>query len=385
MESREKTKDSGRDQEPQRVLVTEASYQRIEPALEKVIEGLDLAGWYGGLKGKKVLIKPNMLGLFEPERHATTHPSLVSALVLLFREAGAEVMVGDNCGIGGYGLNRRAAKKTGIEEASLGAFRNVAQDTVQTKLDSRFLDSIVVSRDVLEADVVVSVPKMKTHGLTVVTGAVKNMFGMVAGAGKGAAHAAAPGLKDFARMLVSIYSLRPPDLTIMDGIVAMEGSGPSGGKPKPLGKILASTNAVACDAVMCRIMGFPPQEVYHLAYAVENGLGPVDPEAIEVLGKVENARFKLPVTVHKLRFVGRFVNQRFFAPVSRSRLILDRKLCKKCKMCVDGCPTGAMNMDDDLPWIDDEKCIRCLCCHELCPEQAWKTGGLLARFSSRRI
>jgi len=368
-----------------KVLVADASYEKIEPALDRVIEGLDLAAWYGGLKGKTVFIKPNMLGLFPPERHATTHPSLVKALVKFFRDAGAEVTVGDNCGVGGYGLNQRVARRSGIAAASDGAYVNVAQDTAMASLRSRFIDQLPVSRAMLEADVLVSAPKMKTHGFTVVTGAVKNMFGIIAGAGKSRAHASAAGVKDFGEILADIYAIRPPDLTIMDAVVAMEGGGPSSGDPRPLGNILASTNAVATDALMCRIMGYPPQEVHHLKNASRRGHGPLDESAIEVIGKIPaDGRFKLPLTVQRFRFTGRFVNQRFFRPVSRTKLYLDKKKCKNCKICVEGCPTGAMQTEEEFPGIDEEKCIRCFCCHELCPESAWDVRGFFGRFIGRR-
>jgi uncharacterized protein (DUF362 family)/Pyruvate/2-oxoacid:ferredoxin oxidoreductase delta subunit len=309
---------------------------------------------------------------------------MVSGLVALFRRAGAEVTVGDNCGVGGYGLSQRAAKKSGIQEASDGAFENIARDTTMASLKSRFLSELPVSRAMLEADVLVSVPKMKTHSLTVVTGAVKNMFGLVAGAGKGRSHASAPGIRDFGEVLADIFAIRPPDLTIMDAVVAMEGSGPSSGRPRQVGRVLAGTNAVAVDAVMCRLMGYPPQEVYHLNIAASRGHGPLGDDAIEVVGeKPAPVRFKLPTTINRLRFVGRFVNRRFFAPVSKTRLLLDKKLCKKCKICVDGCPTGAMEMDD-FPHINEDICIRCFCCHELCPESAWKVGGFLSRLSIGR-
>ncbi len=291
-------------------------------------------------------------------------------------------MVGDNCGVGGYGLNRRVANKTGIMEAAGGAYENVASDTVQVEMDSRFMDSIVVSRAMMDADVLVSLPKMKTHGLTLVTGAVKNMFGLVAGAGKGRAHASAPGNKDFGRILSDIFTIRPPDLTIMDAVTAMEGNGPSSGRPKQVNKILASYNAVAVDTVMCKMMGVPPEEVHHLRYASRRGHGPVELDRIEIIGEAPDGRFKLPVTVHRLSCVGRFINQRFFQPLSKSKLVLDKDKCKKCKLCVDGCPTGAMTMEE-YPAINDDICIRCLCCQELCPESAWQVKGFFGRYFSR--
>jgi uncharacterized protein (DUF362 family)/Pyruvate/2-oxoacid:ferredoxin oxidoreductase delta subunit len=367
------------------VLVTEADYERMGPALDRVLEGLDLGGWFAGLRGKKVFIKPNMLGLFPPESHTATHPSLVSALVALMRSAGAEVTVGDNSGVGGYGINERAARHTGIAAASDGAYVNVARDTVQVKLDSRFLQTIVVSRAMLEADVLVSVPKMKTHGLTVVTGAVKNMFGLVAGAGKGGAHAAAPGLADFGTLLAEIHSLRPPDLTIMDAVMTMEGNGPSAGTLKPLGRLIASPNAVAADAIMCEIMGYPPGRVHHLAAANRLGLGPLAREAITVIGQVPaGAKYRLPVTANHFSFLGWLVNRSFFPSIARSRLTVDESKCKGCRLCVDGCPTGAMQMGDRFPRVDAAVCIRCYCCQELCPESAWRMTSLLGRMMRSR-
>ncbi len=366
-----------------RVLVTDASYEHFEPVMPKIVEALDLEAWRKGLSGKIVFVKPNMIGLFPPDRHATTHPLVVSAIAEFFRKAGAKVMVGDNCGVGGYGLNQKVAQVTGIIDAVDDAYKNIALNTTLVSLGSKFMDSIAVSRDILEADLLIDVPKMKTHSLTVVTGAVKNMFGIVAGADKSQCHGLAPGIRDLSELLADIYSIRPPDLTIMDGIVSMEGNGPTSGTPKRVGKILASTNAVALDAVMCRIMGLPPEEVHHIRYASQGGLGPIDTDSIEIVGeRPERVPFKLPMRIKRLNFVARLINRGLFGTISRSKLVLDKKLCKKCKICVEGCPTGAMQMDE-FPGINEGKCIRCLCCQELCPESAWKSRGLMGRFQGR--
>jgi len=368
---------------PTRVLVTDASYDHLEPVISKIVKVLDLDAWYKGLSGKIVFIKPNMIGLFPPHQHATTHPLVISAIAKFFREAGAKVIVGDNCGMGGYGLNQKVAQVTGIIDAVNDAYKNIAINTSLVSLGSKFTDSIAVSRDILEADLLINVPKMKTHSLTVVTGAVKNMFGIVAGAGKSRCHRLAPGVRDFGELLADIYSIRPPDLTIMDGIVSMEGNGPTSGTPKHVGKILASTNAIALDAVMCRIMGLPPEEVHHIRHASQDGLGPIDTDSIEIVGeKPEEVPFKLPMTIKRFSFLGRLVNRGFFGTISRRMLVLDKKLCKKCKICVEGCPTKAMQMEE-FPGINEDRCIRCLCCQELCPESAWKTRGLMRRFQGR--
>ncbi|MBP7738794.1 MAG: DUF362 domain-containing protein [Spirochaetes bacterium] len=361
-----------------RVAIAEATYETMDAAVESLMSLLGMGPWLKKIKGKKVFIKPNLLGMFPRENQATTDPSLVSAIVRLVRDAGGRVTVGDNCGVGGYGLNEKVARHAGVFDASMGAYKNVAQATKLVKLDSRYLDSLVVSKDMVEADILISLAKMKTHSLTIVTGAVKNMFGLVAGAGKGKSHAAAPAAGDFGRILAEIFSIRPPDLTVMDAVMAMEGNGPSAGKPKFVGRVLASENAVALDAVMCRIMGISPELVHHIREASSLGHGPIDDASIEVLGAMPgNLKFKLPVTVSRFG-LSRIVNSGFFASLVRSSLVLDRDKCRKCGICKKECPTGAMGMDD-YPSIDQAKCIKCLCCQELCPDAAWSVKGLMGR------
>jgi len=372
------------DPERSRVAITDATYQTMESSVTALMEALDLQSWLEQLKDKKVFVKPNMLGAFPAGKHVTTSPELVKTVVCLVRKFEARVTVGDNCGVGGYGLNQRVAKSTGILEAAQGAYKNVAQKTIPVKLNSRYVNSVVVSRDMIEADILISLPVMKTHSLTVVTGGVKNMFGIVAGAEKGKLHGAAPGPADFGRMLAEICAIRPPDLTIMEAVTAMEGYGPSAGKPKWVGKVLASRNAVALDAVVCRIMGIEPDQVHHIREASLLGLGPIGAESIAIMGDLpRNLKFKLPLEANRFKLLP-FISSRFFGTLARSKLKLNKKKCKKCKLCVEGCPTGAMNMGE-LPWIDQQKCIRCLCCHELCPESAWEVKGLMRRLQGRSV
>jgi uncharacterized protein (DUF362 family) len=366
------------------VAITDATYDTMDSSVRTLMEILGLHPWLQGLRGKMVFIKPNLLGVFPAERHVTTSPELVKSMVSLVRDYGARVTVGDNCGVGGYGLNQRVAKHTGILEAAQGAYQNVAQKTTVVKLNSRHVNSVVVSRDMLEADVLINLPVMKTHSLTIVTGGIKNMFGIVAGGGKGNLHAAAPSTESFGRMLAEIFAIRPPDLTVMDAVTAMEGYGPSAGKPIWVGKILASKNAVALDAVVCRIMGIGPDQVHHVREASSLGHGPIDSASIEIIGNLpRNPKFKLPMEASRLKFI-QSISGYFFGRLVRNKLKLSKKKCRKCKLCVEGCPTGAMNMND-LPWIDEQKCIRCLCCCELCPESAWEMRGMMRRLQGHGV
>ena len=167
--------EQGHKAEKVRVCVRRATYDNIAELLPGMMESLDLRGWSEGRRGKTVLLKPNTTWIFPPERHATTHPALVAGLVRLFSDAGARVTVGDNCGVGGYGLNGKVGMITGIADAAGGCYRNVGRDILHVPLESQFAEMLPVSREMMEADVLVSVPKMKTHSLTLVTGAVKNI------------------------------------------------------------------------------------------------------------------------------------------------------------------------------------------------------------------
>jgi len=370
---------------PERILIFDADYSRMEKALDQVVEGLDLGSWLAATRGKKVWIKPNMLGLFPPERHVSTHPALVQALVKLFGSAGAEVMVGDNPGVGGYGLNEKVARRTGIYAAANGCYRNAGAKPKEIAVRSRFFQRMVVSEEMLTADLLINAPKLKTHSLTILTGAIKNMFGLLVGGCKGQTHRQAGRLEEFGEALVDLYQIRPADLTIMDAVVAMEGNGPTAGKPRPLNKILAGRNGVAVDLAAAALIGAAPRRIHHLRIAQERGLGPISLPELEIKGELKTvSRFRLPMTVSRFSTLSGWLNEFFYQTLLRPTLGLKRELCSRCRICVDHCPTGAMQMAD-YPLIDEPKCIRCFCCHELCPENAWEFRGLMRRLSARKF
>ncbi len=361
-------------------------YARLGEAFEELREKAGLKTFAQKVSGKKVLVKPNMLSAWEPEAGITTHPELVRATVDWLQAAGARVTVGDNCGMGGYGINERAAKVTGIREASQGTFVNIAKDLKEIEVQSRFFQKVIVSKAVLEADYVVNLPKLKTHALSHLTLGIKNMFGMLAGASKSRVHAAAQTAPDFGEALVDIFQLRPPDLTIVDGVVGMEGNGPSTGRVRKIGYLFAGENTPAVDGVIARLAGIPPDKVDHLRVAAERGLGPQNLDQVEILGEAKPIpRFKLPSTLPRLGLVSFFVNQFLYQPALRSRLVLEPEKCSGCKLCLENCPASAMSWREGFPVMDQEKCIRCFCCAELCTEGAWELQGLLKRMRRRGV
>jgi uncharacterized protein (DUF362 family)/NAD-dependent dihydropyrimidine dehydrogenase PreA subunit len=270
----------------------------------------------------------------------------------------------------GYTANERCARVSGILEAADGAYVNFARETVQVSVDSRFLDKLVVSRAILEADLVINVPKFKTHVQTRITGAVKNMFGILAGAEKARVHHGVPRPRQFSESLVDIYRVRVPDLTLTDGVVGMEGNGPSGKDLRPVGKVLASRNGVFLDGLMASMMGMAPQSVDHLDIARQKGLGEIDPARMEIQGSWEPLKnFKTPVSFPSQGWLGAALNRLLYRPLIKPKLKVRRDLCTRCEVCIQHCPAQALSLRD-FPFLDEKKCISCYCCYELCPSQA---------------
>ena len=349
------------------VLVVEAEYPRMDGVVEKILETFPLS-W----KGKRVLIKPNMLGPYPPEKGITTHPSLIRSLVKALRRREATCMVGDNPGLNGYAANERCARVSGILDAAEGAYVNLARESVQVSGKSALVDKLVVSKAVLEADLLINVPKFKTHVQTRITGAVKNMFGILVGAEKARVHLSVPRPRQFSEALVDIYQIRVPDLTIMDAVVGMEGNGPSSRDLRPVGKVLASLNGVSLDGLMAAMMGFPAKTVDYLDIAGERGLGEIDPARMEIQGSWEPLPgFRSPLSFISRGWLGTWVNKLLYRPLVKPRLKVRGDLCAQCGVCVEHCPAQALS-SGEIPQLDEKKCISCYCCCELCPHQAFE-------------
>ncbi len=361
-----------------RVFLAEASYdQSLRSLVEEIFETFP-RNW----QGKKVLVKPNILAPHPPESAVTTHPALVRCLVEVLKSLGAKVIVGDNPGVGGYGRSEKSADVCGLFEASRGCFLNLGQNPVQQGIESRYFDSLAISREVLEADEIVNLPKLKTHSLTVLTGAIKNTFGYIAGGDKMRIHASCPTPMQFAEALVDIYSLRPPTLNIMDAVVAMEGNGPANGNPIRLGKILASDNAVSLDAVAVHFLGQKIKRVPHLEIAGRRGLGETDLGRINVSKELSPVKvFRFPKTF--ISGLTGFILNRYLSKWINCLPEVIEERCISCGLCAEHCPSGAMEMTEQGPVLKQEECINCYCCQELCPEGAIQLSGRLLNFLKR--
>lgn len=338
--------------------------------------------------GERVLLKPNMLSAKSPGKAVTTHPELVRAVIELVREVGAIPFVGDSPGVGTF---RRVAEKCGMLQVveETGAELQEFSESVQVTGDG-FFRRFDLARPYVEADRVINLPKLKTHGMMTMTCAVKNLFGAVVGAGKVAWHLRAGEDRNlFARLLLEIYLLRKPDLNIVDAVTAMEGDGPSSGTPRQVGLLIAGTDAVSVDAIAADILKIPKKLLYVERAAVQMGLSGVDRSAILVGGyPVEQARianFKLPPLSDVQFGLPRFVVRRLRHHFTAYPYPIHEK-CKRCGICCDACPPGAMEIRDGFLAIDYKKCIRCFCCRELCPEHALGVReGLLLRIIKKYI
>ncbi len=364
-------------------LIKCGSYEinAVEQALEKSLELI------GGLEsyirpGMKVLIKCNLLMKKKPEECTTTHPSVVEALVKRLQKIGAVPIIGDSPG----GLFTSRLLK-GVYSASgmiqvaerTGAQLNYNTNSMEVSYpEGRIIKKLTVIEVLREVDAVISVAKLKTHGMTLYTGAVKNLFGVVPGMTKAEYHLRMNRIEDFSEALVDICEYVKPVLSIIDAVMGMEGDGPSAGTPRKIGAILASNSPHALDVVSASLVGIPPERVPTIQRAYERGLCGVDMDSIQLLGdsfeELCIKDFKLPVTGEISFFhrvfgsnsnVARFLNH-YLGP----KPYFNHDMCIGCRDCQRYCPPQAIEMVYKKPVVDLKKCIRCYCCQELCPKKA---------------
>lgn len=369
---------------PDVVIVPCADYTEGETraALERVLAPLGGLDWVEA--GMRIAVKVNLVTFAKPEKAATTHPSLLCALVRLLAERGADVVVGDSPG-GLYNAAyvNRVYAATGMREVEQAGgrlnqnFEQSAAQYPQGKVCRQFHYTAWLDG----ADAVINLCKLKTHGMMAMTCGAKNLFGTIPGTMKPEYHFRYPDPRDFARMIVDLNEYFKPRLTIVDAVECMEGNGPTGGTPRYMGALLAAESPHKVDLVCAGLIGLKREEVPTLEAALERELIPSSESELRVEG--DPAAFSIPdfqriTTGNSHLFTGN--GKSLFGRVEgfvmgwalSQRPVVKKKECVGCGECRDICPAKAITMVKQKPRIDRKACIRCFCCQEFCPKSAMK-------------
>lgn len=357
-------------------------YYKVKKQLEKSIENL------GGLekyitKGETVLLKINLLMKKRPEDATTTHPVFTKALAAILLDYGAKVVIGDSPA-GPFSIKslKGIYKACGIEaivneldHPDVFLNYNISEEKVYNS-KGKILKNLVVAEMIQKVDKVISVSKLKTHGMCTFTGAVKNMFGIIPGVLKAEYHFKMPKINDFADALIDICQYANPVLSFMDGIVGMEGAGPSAGTPREVGIILASDSPYALDLVATSIINLKPKEVPTIQQSIERDIIPSSLYRINLVGepieKVLLKDFIVPKTrsVHFIKDNWPIYIRRLADRTLKPKPIFKHAICVGCEDCKNSCPPKVITMANKKPVVDLDGCIRCFCCQELCPVKA---------------
>lgn len=376
--------------------------ERYEPALldEALARAADAAGM-PDLRGKRILVKPNLLNASAPEKAVTTHPEFLAAAIRLLKARGAaRILVGDSPGWQQAKMAAGVAGFTAVVRREGVEWADFKPGNPRECPDGEAVQRIVLASAVDEVDLILNLPKLKTHRLMRYTGATKNLLGLMPGTSKSAMHLRFPDRNRFGAFLVDLSTAAGPVFTLMDAIVGMEGEGPGSGDPRQLGLVLGSNSMAALDWIAASLIGYDPESIPYLANALRRSgrnpgnpgisVGGLDPATLRV------ADWKLiPETAPMHQFLGKMPGmlRAFIGQVSASRPTFDAEKCIGCRGCVNICPAAAL----DLPTskargasgagsrarhqvrIDDAACILCYCCHEVCPVHAIELKHVMAR------
>ncbi len=337
----------------------------------------------GGMKafvqpGWRVLLKLNLLGPFAVERGVTTHPAVVRAAILLAQEAGGRVFLGDSPAMGPLAGVARACGLAPVLAETGAELLNFTEPHEFEVPHHKVVPHLTLAKALLQADVVITLPKLKTHAQMTLTAALKNQYGCIPGALKSQWHFRLQQPEWLASLILDVNRVVRPALAIMDAVMAMEGSGPTSGQLRRVGALIASPDLAAADMLACHLIGLDPMRVPLLAAAREQGFGETHFERIRVIGDWQS------LCVPDFKRVEQVVDLLRLLPLPRPALnwlrrqwtmrpqIIDGR-CTRCGICEKGCPVTPSAIHPHAPPVgrlDDARCIRCYCCHEFCPSHA---------------
>jgi len=347
---------------------------KLKKVIDSIFTETDL---YPTLKSlSSVLLKPNLLGAYPPDRAITTHPNLVAAVIEILKDHKISISLMDNPG--GTVSAMKAYQITGMENLAklygITLINPVKNGIYTYNKNAKY----TVNKAFIDAEAIINLAKLKTHMFTLFTGAIKNFYGTIPGLAKSNLHRLAPNPKKFAEFVVDIYEIIKDKVVfnLIDGIIGMDGDGPSTGDVKKFDIVLGSKNAIALDYFASKFMGYKPEKIPITRIAAERE--GMDFNDFKLSGDFDE-NFVLPnCNIQAAERKNRILNllsvplkgfiKRFFWTIP----YFEPKKCVQCKACVNFCPGKALSLEENdlAPKIDPQKCILCMCCIEICPEHA---------------
>ena len=327
--------------------------------------------------GMTVVLKPNLVMNSKPEAAIATHPAVVAAVGKCVQKAGGKVVIAESPG----GPYTPAAMKAIFRGCGYTDMAQSCGFALYTDCKSREVSlpgavrcrQLSVAEPFLTRDYLIDLAKLKTHSMVGFSGAVKNLFGTVPGLQKPELHCRFPEKQPFSEMLVDLCAFLKPDLCFLDGILAMEGNGPTGGKPRKMEVLGASKSPYALDVCAASLIGLEPESVLMLREAHRRGLGPIGPEECDLLGDSMESLAQpdfLKAKASSTDFVDRLPG--FLRPAAKRLVTPTPKIrkgeCVGCGKCAESCPQHTITIRGGKAVIDYRNCIRCFCCHEMCPK-----------------
>ncbi|MFW9938861.1 MAG: DUF362 domain-containing protein [Candidatus Thorarchaeota archaeon] len=371
--------------EKTKIAIQKIKHDNIEAAVFSSLEMID-AKRLMNKENMTIVLKPNILMGKPPDRAVTTHPEVVRAVIKWLKQFNPlKIYVCESSGGEKLGVTEVAMRECGIKDicqqegVDCIPFESTEREIyrVPNPIELKEFPSSKLLKD---ADLIINLPKIKTHWQCTLTCCIKNMFGTILRINKAKTHAQFPRLERFTAALADIYSVSNPQLTVIDGYLCQEGQGPSSGDVVKLNLILAGYDGVALDTIVCKIIGFDPSDVLYLDKAVQKNLGTMDMDMIEILGeKIESVyrKFKSPklrpISMPLPKWLADYVGKTIF----KATVKFDKEKCKLCSTCWTNCPANAIKPPDKIKkgntpiWIK-KRCITCYCCAELCPHEAVK-------------
>lgn len=349
--------------------------QSLEEKIEKAFDALQV--WDKIRPGMRVVLKPNLVMSSKPEQAIITHPAFTAAVGKCVQKAGGRVVIAESPG----GPYTPAAMKAMFRATGYRDMAEACGFTLYTDCKSREVTlpqakrcrELSVVEPFLDRDYLIDLPKLKTHSMVGFSGAVKNLFGTVPGLQKPELHCRFPEREPFSEMLCDLCHFLGPDLSLMDGIWAMEGNGPTGGQRRDLHVIAGSESPWALDVAAASLVGLEPEKIAMLREGHERGYGPLDLSELELVGDPMETLLApdfLKAEASSTDFIDRL--PKFLRPAAKKLATpyprIDKKRCVGCGKCAESCPQHTISLRDGKAVIRYQNCIRCFCCHEMCPK-----------------